>query len=194
MSFAMKRSEFFFGTSTWDKAFDFAVANGVVLVAAAGNGDDDNVGQELPNYNVRPATRTPGVITVGALDASDNATTYSNFGSSISVWAPGNNIPVAPDGANPNGSQPSGTSMASPIVAGVAAMMRAVNPALDSVAVRQILVETGWPGTGRVSRGLDAQAAVLGALKGTLPKDLSEPNNTAATATELFPVGPGSSA
>ena len=124
----------------------------------------------------------------------DNATSYSNYGSSISVWAPGDNIPVAPDGVNPNGSQQSGTSMASPIVAGVAAMMRAINPALDSVAVRQILIETGWPGTGRVSRGLNAQAAVLRALKGALPrKSLSEPNNTAATAAELFPVGPGGS-
>lgn len=191
MSFTMKRSEFFFSVlegNTWDKAFNFAVANGVILVAAAGNGD-----QKLPDYNVRPATRTPGVITVGALDESDNAISSSNYGSSISVWAPGTHIPVAPDGANLNGSQQSGTSMAAPIVAGVAAMMRAVNPSLDSIAVRQILVETGWPGTGRVSRGLDAQAAVLGALGGTLPNDYSEPNNTPATAAELLPTGPGGS-
>jgi hypothetical protein len=193
MSFSMKRTELFFGTSAWDKAFNFAVDNGVVMVASAGNGDSDKVGQELPNYNVRPATRTPGVITVGALDVNDNATSYSNFGSSVSIWAPGDNIPVAPDGNNPNGSQQSGTSLAAPIVAGVAAMMRAVNPSLNSVEVRQILNESGWPGTGRVSRGLDAHAAVLRALQGALPKDLSEPNNSAATAKELYPLGPGGS-
>jgi subtilisin family serine protease len=112
--------------------------------------------RSCPNWNVRPATRTPGVITVGALDAGDNAAGYSNYGSSVNIWAPGNNIPVVPDRDNPNGSQQSGTSLASPIVAGVAAMMRAVNPALDSETVRQILWDTGWPGTGRVTRGLDA--------------------------------------
>lgn len=188
MSFSIKSSEFFFATGTWDKVFNFAVANGVIMVTAAGN---DN--EELPDYNVRPATRTPGVITVGALDTNDNARGSSNYGSSISVWAPGERIPVAPDEAFLNGSQQSGTSMASPLVAGVAAMMRAVNHKLDSLAVRQILVETGWPGTGRVSKGMDAHAAVLKALNGTLPKDLSEANNTAATATELLPTGPGGS-
>ncbi len=191
MSFTMKRTELFFGTSAWDNAFNFAVANGVVMVAAAGNGDENNVGQELPDHNVRPATRTPGVITVGALDANDNATGYSNYGSSISIWAPGDNIPVAPDQGNPNGSQQSGTSLASPIVAGVAAMMRAVNPSLDSVAVRKILWDTGWTGTGRVSRGLDAHAAVLAALGGRLPKDLSESNESAAAAAQLFPAADG---
>lgn len=190
MSFSMPCSELLFATSTWDKAFNFAAAHGVVMVASAGN---DN--KELPDYNVRPATRTPGVITVGAFDPNYNAAGFSNYGSSINVWAPGVNIPVAPDGnpGNTNGSLQSGTSLASPIVAGVAAMMRAVNPSLDSVAVRQILVESGWQGTGRVTKGLDAYSAVLKALGGTLPKDLSESNNTPGTAKELFPVGPGGS-
>ncbi|MBC8023755.1 MAG: S8 family serine peptidase, partial [Burkholderiales bacterium] len=53
----------------------------------------------------------------------DNATSFSNFGSSVSVWAPGTGIPVAPDGGNLNGSTQNGTSFAAPLVAGVAAML-----------------------------------------------------------------------
>ena len=63
MSFSIESWELFFPTSSWDKAFQWAADNGVVLVTAAGND-----GEQLPDLNVRPATRTPGVITVGALD------------------------------------------------------------------------------------------------------------------------------
>jgi hypothetical protein len=87
----------------------------------------------------------------------------------------------------------SGTSAASPLVAGVAAMMRAVNPSLDGLTARQMLMDSGWVGTGRVSRGLDARAAVMAALGGTLPKDFNEPNDSPATASVLLPTGPGGS-
>ncbi len=191
MSFAMKRVELFFGTSSWNNAFQFAIDHGVIPVAAAGNGDSNNVGQELPDYNVRPATRTPGTITVGALDQADQAASFSNFGSSVNIWAPGVGIPVGPDPANPNGSAPSGTSQAAPLVAGVVAMMRAVNPGIDSGTARTMLSDTGWQGTGRVTKGLDAYGAVLAAMGGSLPKDLSEPNNSPSTASLLMRLAPG---
>jgi hypothetical protein len=193
MSFSMRRVELFFNTSAWDQAFQFATDQGLIAVAAAGNGDSDSVGQELPDYDVRPATRTPGVITVGALDVSDNATPYSNYGSSVTIWAPGDNIPVGPDDLNRSGSTASGTSMAAPLVAGVAAMMRAVNPSLDPLAIRQMLRDTGWPGTGRVSKGLDAYAAVLAVLGEKLPADYGEANNVASAASALLATGPGGS-
>ena len=185
MSFSIEWWELFFPTSSWDKAFQWAADNGVVLVAAAGND-----GEELPDHNVRPATRTPGVITVGALDANDQAAGFSNYGSSVTLWAPGVDVPVAPDQDNPFGSKRSGTSIASPIVAGVAAMMRAVDDSLNTIAIRQILANTGWPGTGRVNKGLDAYAAVFETMHRALPPELAEPNNTAATAAPLQ-VGPG---
>ena len=187
MSFGFSAgSELFFGTSAWNRTFQFASDNRVVMIAAAGNSalnlpDDDNV---------RPATRTPGVLTVGALDQSDNARARSNFGSSVWLWAPGTSVQVAPDGNNPNGSAVNGTSIAAPIVSGVAAMMRFANAALSAADIRRILVETGWVGSGRVSRGLDAYAAVLAAINQTLP-DRNEPNNTPQTASELVPTGPG---
>lgn len=189
-----------FPTSEWDKVCQFAVDNGVVMVASAGNDQlhlpDDAV--------VRPATRTPGVITVGALDRDPVTNTYtkawtepnsgpesgSNYGSSVAIWAPGAGMPCIPDGDNPNGSAPSGTSGAAPLVAGTAAMMRAVAPNLTAADIRRIMIETSWAGEGRVTRGLDAYAAVLGALQHQLP-DWNEPNNTIATARPLSPIGPG---
>ncbi|MBA3780984.1 MAG: S8/S53 family peptidase [Nocardioides sp.] len=180
------QTELWFPTSSWNNTFQFAADNDVVMVAAAGN---DNL--DLPDdRNVRPATRTPGVLTIGALDAADNKASFSNHGSSINLWAPGTAIPVAPDGNNPAGSRPSGTSFASPIVAGVAAMMRSANPALNAHEIRRLLVETGWNGSGPVGKGLDAYAALFAAVKQTLPDD-SEPNNTPATARGLIPTGPG---
>lgn len=191
MSFTMKRVELFFGTSHWNAAFDFAVGHGVIPIAAAGNGDSNNVAQELPDYNVRPATRTPGTITVGALDQADQATGFSNYGSSVNIWAPGVAIPVGPDPGNPTGSAPSGTSQAAPLVAGVVAMMRAVNPSIDAEKARNVLTDSGWQGTGRVTKGLDAYAALLAAMGGRLPTDLSENNNTPATASLLSRLAPG---
>ncbi|MFI5735461.1 S8 family peptidase [Kribbella sp. NPDC051587] len=181
------QAEIWFPTTAWDRAFQFAADNDVVMIAAAGNSSLD-----LPDADdhVRPATRTPGVLTIGALDASDNAAGFSNYGSSVNLWAPGTAIPVAPDGAAPLGSTKGGTSFAAPIVAGVAAMMRSANPSLSAHDIRRILVDTGWQGTGRVTKGLDAFAALFAAIGATIP-DNNEPNNTAATAAQLIPTGPG---
>lgn len=185
MSFTMRRVEMFFGTSSWNESFQFAIDHGVIPVASAGNGDSDQVGQELPDYNVRPATRTPGTITVGALDQADQAAGFSNYGSSVNIWAPGTSIPTGPDPANAGGSSASGTSQAAPLVAGVVAMMRAVNPGINATSARDLITSTGWAGKGRVTKGLDAYAAVLAAMGGHLPADLSEANNAPSTARML---------
>lgn len=180
------QTELWFPTSLWDRTFQFAFDNGVVMIAAAGNNT-----LNLPDdRNIRPATRTPGVLTVGALDAADNAAGFSNYGSSVWLWAPGTSIPVAPDGVSPAGSQVSGTSFASPLVAGVAAMMRFANDSLSAPEIQRLLIDTGWNGNGRVSKGLDAFAAVFAAIHQRLP-DTDEPNNTIASASELLPIGPG---
>ena len=185
-------AEIYFNSSLWNAVFQFASDNGVVMIAAAGNSLD-----ELPDdTNLRPATRTPGVLTIGALDANDNAWigstpgVGSNFGSSVWLWAPGTSIPVIPDGnpANAAGSTMTGTSLAAPVVAGVAAMMRFANSGLSADDIRRILVDTGWTGAGRVTRGLDAYGAVLEAIRHSLP-DTDEPNDTVARAAALLPIG-----
>jgi hypothetical protein len=186
MSFTMDYWEPAFPTSGWNKQFQFAADNGLIMVAAAGND-----GARLPDdSNVRPATRTPGTITVGWLDVDDRAHANSNFGSSVDVWAPGTGIPVPPDPNNPLGSTASGTSMAAPFVSGVIAMMKAVHPALDTFQAKQLLASSGWPGTDRVNVGIDAYAAVLAAMGGRLPADLDEANDSPASAAPLYPLGP----
>ena len=138
---------FAFPKSTWENQFRFASDNGLLSHSCAGNDD-----KELPDHVIRPATRTPGVITVGALDVDSpgdytKKASFSNYGSSIGIWAPGTSIPVDPDDLNPTGDFDSGTSIASPLVAGVAAMMRYVDHSLNSDRIRQILWDTGWRGT-----------------------------------------------
>lgn len=183
MSFEIDAPDLWFDYAGWDEAFQFAVDHGVVPVVAAGND-----GSEMPDHDRRPATRTPGTITVGALEADGNARSSSNYGSSVQIWAPGT-VRVMPDGDQPGGRLSSGTSIAAPIVSGVAAMLRAIDPMLNHDGVRNLLMQTGWAGTGRVTKGLDAYAAVLAAMGGRLT-DWTEPNDTRASAAALQTIGP----
>jgi subtilisin family serine protease len=92
-------------------AIDFATKNHVIVVASVGNGNSD-----MPHF---PAS-LPNVIGVAASDLYDHKGTFSNFGSSVSVTAPG----VAIITAYPNGyAVASGTSFSSPIVAAEAALL-----------------------------------------------------------------------
>ena len=186
MSFSKTAWELVFPTSSWDRSFQFAADNGLILVASAGNDSLNLPGDSNP----RPATRTPGTITVGALDSNYNAAGFSNYGASVDVWAPGVDLSVAPDPNNPNGSLASGTSVAAPFVAGIVAMMRAVKTSLNTFEANQILKNTGWKGEDRVTIGVNALAAVLAAMGGKLPADLAEHNDTPQTAAPLYPFGP----
>ena len=174
----------FFGRSTWVEKFQFASTNAdLVMIAAAGN-EGTNLPNDLMTF---PATRTPGVLTVGALEVySPNSEppkerSDSNYGPSVHIWAPGTNIHVAPDQDSPGGSLQSGTSVAAPVVSGVAAMMRAVNPGLPASEITRRLIQSAWPGQGRISRGLDAFRAVFAAMDDKLP-DSNEPNDNIANA------------
>lgn len=188
MSISHTEPEIIFPTTAWDNAFQYAFDAGLIMVAAAGND-----GKRLPeDDNPRPATRTPGTITVGALDGANQAKSYSNYGSSLNVWAP-TDIPVIPDANNPFGTSFSGTSAAAPFVSGVMAMMRAVAPinTLNAPRAKQLLEESGWRGTDRVGIGVDAYAAVLAAMGGRLPDNEAEAHSTPQTARQLKPSGGG---
>ena len=161
-------------------AVALALSRGKVLIASSGNGQLNNPG--VQNY---PAS-FPGVIGVGATQPDDNIAPFSTNGDFVDVSAPGHGILSTWDSripANaPAGIAPthgvgfkslSGTSMATPIVAGLAALMLQLRPDLSATEV-QVLLEAnsddlGAPGkdpvfgAGRINafRTLQATAAFV---------------------------------
>ena len=174
--------ELFFGTSAWNDTFNWAADHGTIMFAASGNKN-----LHLPDDVVRrPATRTPRTLTVGATKVDGTKANFSNWGSSVNVWAPGVQIPVGPTPAAAGGTPRSGTSYSTPLAAGVAAMVRAVNRNLSVDQVRDLLVSTAWNGAGKVTKGLDAYAAVWAAMQAGFTESGTESN-----PEQLFPHADG---
>jgi subtilisin family serine protease len=127
---------------SWDRAFSYALANDVVVIAAAGNRGS---GTEAVGA---PATM-PGVLTVGGVNRDRVASsTASAQGITIGVMAPSEGLV----GAIPGGGYVawSGTSGATPIVAGIAALVRAAYPDLDAANVINRILVTATPITQQV--------------------------------------------
>lgn len=147
----------------------------LVMVASAGNDNGNNVNEK----NVVPCMNQ-GVICVGALaDDSFNRIGYSNRGSGVDLWAP-TNIWVGPDGGSSGGNvNHNGTSASAPYVAGVAAILKALDPSLNSDGVNTILQMTAWTsGLGAdVTAVLNAYQAILSVVDSRLPDDRHEPTN-----------------
>ncbi|OMJ14205.1 Subtilisin-like protease 8 [Smittium culicis] len=109
-----------------NSAVSNAVNSGVHFIVAAGN---DN--RDACSYS--PAS-TPNAITVGSTDFSDVRSYFSNTGKCVSVFAPGRNILSTWIGSNTATNTISGTSMASPHVAGLAAYILSLSPVDISTA------------------------------------------------------------
>lgn len=161
------------GTAVAPAAYRQAREQGVIIVAAAGN--DGSCGLSYP-------ASLQGVVSVSAVDRNKVITDYSNIGETVDVAAPGGTFS---DGVYSTWAHDDsgtliygyeylqGTSMASPHVAGVAALMKAVNPGLtpeffDSLLVSgELTQDLGTPGRDNAyGYGLiDASLAVQAATK-----------------------------
>ncbi len=143
----------------WD-AIKYAADNDVLIVNAAGNEAYD-----LDGIQVYPNDQTVGgseisdtFITIGALHhdyGSEMVANFSNYGvSSVDVFAPGTKIWSTTPLSTYEYLQ--GTSMASPAVAGVAAVLRSYYPNLTAAQVKNILMDSGLPSASPVILGGDS--------------------------------------
>jgi len=126
---------------------------GILFVCAAGNGDIHHIGfdnDEMPSFPTAFAQNMSNVISVAAIDQADQLPVFSNFGhNTVSVAAPG--VFIYSTLPNTYG-QLNGTSMASPHVAGIAALLFANNPALTPAQVKDRIIRTAEPITALASK------------------------------------------
>ncbi|HJQ25547.1 MAG TPA: S8 family peptidase [Blastocatellia bacterium] len=152
--------------------------NGILFVCAAGNADGGNNGSDLSDEPVYPAAWSadvPTIIAVAAADNNDRLASFSNYGlTRAQVAAPGvNTMSTTPDGGYGFGV---GTSMASPVVAGVAALLFAHEPSLTPAAARTRIVKTADPQPTLAGRLASAgRINAYQALTNTVPHAPSRP-------------------
>lgn len=155
-------------------AMAYAASKNVLVIASAGNGDPaTGLGFSIDEIPFFPASLPDAnLLTVASFDAQNVLSAYSNFGKiAVDVVAPGGNMPQDPmfscTNENPRNALfvgMSGTSMAAPVVSGIAAQIMSLRPRLAIDEVKAILMKAGQEkpelaavtGSGRHINALDA--------------------------------------
>ena len=119
-------------SSALDTSVNNLANSGVPIAVAAGNSNVDACGTS-------PA-RAANAITVGATTTTDARASFSNFGTCLDIFAPGSGILSSWFSSDTATATLSGTSMASPHVAGVAALYKQFSPGASSTTVRNAIV------------------------------------------------------
>lgn len=198
---------------TWRAICENAMAAGVVVVFAAGN--EGNCCP--PTDSVRTPGDVPDMITVGATDCNDSIASFSSVGPI--TWQnipPYNDFPYPPGKIKPTICAPgvntkstyfdcsgytqmSGTSMATPHIAGAIALMLEANPALDQFSTKDILqataIDLGAPGEDNIygAGRVDAYEAVVASMSGSIPLRLQTSRFVSGVNAdaEVFRATPG---
>ena len=126
------------GSTSIDNAVVNSINDGVAYAVAAGNSNANAC-----NYS--PA-RVGTAVTVGSTTSSDSRSSFSNYGSCLDLFAPGSSVTSAWHTSNTATNTISGTSMATPHVAGVGALYLQDNPSASPSTVRDVIVNSATTG------------------------------------------------
>jgi len=168
------------GSDLLDDAVAEALADDLVVVAAAGNSGDDAC-------TVSPG-RSPATLTVSAVDREDRRPSWANSGECVDLFAPGEGITSASYLVSTGSRVISGTSMATPHVAGAAAVLRGANPSLTARQVMAALIGHATPGA--VANAGEASANRLLYLDPVRTPVPDPPANDAFAAAATLNIGP----
>ena len=124
----------FVGPTDIQLAINYAWNRGALVVAAAGNSGTNSL-----DY---PAS-LPNVVSVAAVDQTGTRASFSNYGTGLAISAPG--VQILTLSANDNVHYLSGTSLATPFVSGVAALLLSLDPTLTNVELWNVLNRTAVP-------------------------------------------------
>jgi thermitase len=142
-------------TQAFQDSINSAWAAGKIIVAAAGN--NGNTVQQYPaNY--------ANVISVASTDSADNKSSFSTYGTWVDVAAPGSSIYSTANGGGMT--TMSGTSMATPVVAGLAALLRTKNTLATNTAIRDRIFTTSDRITGTGTYWINGRVNAYRAVNG----------------------------
>lgn len=163
-------------------AINAAAAQNHIFVAAAGNGGSDGIGDNNDSIPSYPASyNSANIIAVASSTNNDTRSSFSNYGAtSVDLAAPGSTILST---YNSGYAYLNGTSMATPHVAGVVALVQTLNPTWTHTQVKSRILSTVRPVT--AFSGITVSGGVLNAAAavGTAP-----PANTAPSVTISSPT------